>query len=654
MPVLCKLDALSSIIPIRKSLLLTPTTIWVALCALLNAAGWALSAIGQLNLLGYGVVVVLAGLAITWMYRHAKPEFRFGFRISRFRRPFPMAFAFLAILALLGGFLHAPNNYDALAYRTPRVLHWLAQGQWHWIHTDFQRLNTRGCGIEWVTAPLVLFTGTDRFFFLINAVSFLFMPSLSYRVLTGLGVRRKVAWHWMWLFPTGYCYLLQAGSIANDLFGATLALIAVDLALQASRQRSATAALLSILAAALMTAGKGFNLLLLFPWALAMMPTIVCLLRRPFATLLVGLVAALVSLLPTSLLNTYYSGDWKGIKAEPVNLGTGEPLLHLGLNGALVALQNLNPPFNPFAGAWNQWIEKRIPTYLASKLVLQFEEAGAKLRLGEMQMEEAAGLGLGITLLLLPVLFGILQKRHFIFSKWCSCISTPAFLVPAGAWSVMIYFFTQSGLACPARYLAPSYILMLAPILCLPRASKLLRCRWWRYLAMGVFLFAALLLVATPARPLWPSKTFIRQFNEEAHLSPFLKRIWRVYSVYSDRADGFAPVLSSLPPNLKVLGFVTFDDPETSLWRPFGSLRVDHVTRADNTASIRKRGIELVLVSEYIVVDQESSSIRQWQSDHDSEIVKSFDLSLRATRGPTRWHLVRVRPDPSKTSEPNL
>ena len=641
-------------IPIRKSLLLTPATIWVVLCTLLNAVGWSLSAIGQLNLLGYGVVVVLAGSATTWMYQQAKPKFRFGFRISRFRRLFPLAFAVVAIFALLGGFLHAPNNYDALAYRTPRVLHWLAQEHWHWIHTDFQRLNTRGCGIEWITAPLLIFTGTDRFFFLINAISFLLMPSLTYRVLTGLGVRRKVAWHWMWLFPTGYCYLLQAGSIGNDLFGATLALIAVDLALQASRERNATAAFLSILAAALMTAGKGFNLLLLFPWALAMMPVIACLLRRPFATILVGFVAALVSLLPTSLLNTYYSGDWEGIKAEPVCLGTGEPLLHLGLNGALVTLQNLNPPFNPFAGDWNQWIEKKIPAYLANKLILQFEEAGAKLKLGEMQMEEAAGLGLGITLLLLPVLFGKPQKRRFIFSEWCSYISTPAFLVPAGAWSVMIYFFTQSGLACPARYLAPSYILMLAPALCLPQATKLLSCQWWRYLAMVVFLFAALLIIVTPARPLWPARTLIRQFNGEAFSSPFLKRIWRVYSVYSDRADGFAPVLSSLPPNLKVLGFVTFDDPETSLWRPFGSLRIEHITRTDNTSSLRTRGIELVLVSEYIVVDQQCSSIKQWLLEHDSEILNSFDLSLRATRGPTRWHLVRVRPDPSKASEPNL
>ena len=49
-----------------------------------------------------------------------------------------------------------------LAYRTPRVLHWLAAGHWYWIHTEFERLNTRTAGFEWVTAPLLLFSGTDR------------------------------------------------------------------------------------------------------------------------------------------------------------------------------------------------------------------------------------------------------------------------------------------------------------------------------------------------------------------------------------------------------------------------------------------------------------------------------------------------------------
>ena len=88
----------------------------------------------------------------------------------RFRRTFPLAFLILALLAILGGALHPPSNYDALAYRVPRVLHWLAEGQWHWIYTDFQRVNTRACGIEWLSAPLIAFTKTDRLLFLINAV----------------------------------------------------------------------------------------------------------------------------------------------------------------------------------------------------------------------------------------------------------------------------------------------------------------------------------------------------------------------------------------------------------------------------------------------------------------------------------------------------
>ncbi len=77
---------------------------------------------------------------------------------SRFRRIFPLAFLVLGGMAILGGFLYAPNNYDALAYRVPRVLHWLAAGQWHWIDTVFLRLNPRGAGIEWLSAPMIAFT----------------------------------------------------------------------------------------------------------------------------------------------------------------------------------------------------------------------------------------------------------------------------------------------------------------------------------------------------------------------------------------------------------------------------------------------------------------------------------------------------------------
>ena len=68
-------------------------------------------------------------------------------KLRRFRKPFPLAFLILAVMAFLGGALYAPTNYDALSYRLPRVLHWLAENQWHWIHTIFPRLNQRCCSI---------------------------------------------------------------------------------------------------------------------------------------------------------------------------------------------------------------------------------------------------------------------------------------------------------------------------------------------------------------------------------------------------------------------------------------------------------------------------------------------------------------------------
>ncbi len=613
------------------------------LCTLLNAAGWGLSAMGQLNLLGYSVVLVLSFAAAVWWWSRTSVKIRLGIRARRFRHAFPLAFAVVAALALAGGFLHAPTNYDALAYRTPRVLHWLAEGHWHWIHTDFQRLNTRGCGIEWVTTALLLFTGTDRFFFLLNAISFLLLPGLCYRLLTRLGVRRRVAWHWMWVFPAGYCYLLQAGSIGNDLFGATFALAAVDYALRAVRERSAAAAWLAILAAALMTAGKGFNLLLLLPWGLAMLPAAGSLLRRPRMTLLVGVLALLISLAPTALLNARYCGDWKGINAEPVNLATGAPILHLGVNGVLVIIQNLNPTFNPISGVWNGLVQRAIPAGMKLELATQFEGAGVPFKLAEMQMEEGAGLGLGVCLLLIPVLFGGVRLRWPVQPDWLAALLRPANLVPAATWLVTLYFFTQSGLSCPARYLAPSYLLLLAPVLRLSSAGKLVRCMWWRRLAMVGFVLAALLVIASPPRPLWPAQTLLRAINAENTSASWLRRIWTVYSVYGARADGFAPVRAILPADMKVLGLVTFDDPETSLWRPFGSLRIKHVTSADDAQSLRLQGIEQVLVSEFILTNNARSSLAHWLARFNAEVVTSLDLPLRATRGPTRWHLVRLR-----------
>ncbi len=57
-------------------------------------------------------------------------------------------------------------------------------------------------------APLIALARTDRFLFLLNFASFCLLP----------GVAASTAW--MWILPTGYGFLLQAGSIGKDLLGA--------------------------------------------------------------------------------------------------------------------------------------------------------------------------------------------------------------------------------------------------------------------------------------------------------------------------------------------------------------------------------------------------------------------------------------------------
>jgi hypothetical protein len=142
-------------------------------------------------------------------------------------------FLFYAVLALVVGALYAPANYDALTYRLPRVLHWLAEQRWHWIATNNERMNISASGFEWLMAPVIALARSDRLLFLINVTAYLLMPGMIYGAFTRLGINRRVAWHWMWLLPAGYCYATEAGSIGNDMIGAVYLLAALYYTLRA-------------------------------------------------------------------------------------------------------------------------------------------------------------------------------------------------------------------------------------------------------------------------------------------------------------------------------------------------------------------------------------------------------------------------------------
>ena len=136
---------------------------WIAASAFLIAAGWVLSALHALDRTGYAVVFAVAAILLVLALRR-NPGWWRGLRWARrrFRRWPACGFAVLFGAVVLGGVLYFPASYDALSYRIPRTLHWLAQGEWHWIHTTYARLNIRAAGCEWMMAPVLLFCRSER------------------------------------------------------------------------------------------------------------------------------------------------------------------------------------------------------------------------------------------------------------------------------------------------------------------------------------------------------------------------------------------------------------------------------------------------------------------------------------------------------------
>jgi hypothetical protein len=439
--------------------------LWLWISAFASLAGWALSAAGQLNRPGY--VIAFAVFAIFVFFRRRdlgfaaestarspqsavrSPQSKARSRLwtvgrrlgTRYRRPLPLCFAALAVLIFLGGAIHAPGNYTGLAYRAGRVLQWLAHGGWFWIHTADYRMNDRACGVEWLSAPILLFTHSTRGLFLLNFLPFLLLPGLIFSIFTRLGVRARVAWAWMWLLPTGYNFILQAGGNANDTFPTVYALAAMDFALRAWKSRwvgrvtpcapaevplpnPAVRGLTALpdlwhsgLAAALLTGAKPSNLPLLLPWALVFVASGAWRVTRTatFPSLVTRhapllLVAAAVSFLPTAILNAHFLGDWSGLSVERAGMAMKNPAVGVWGNAALLLLDNFTPPLFPFAGWWNAHALAALPHFISAPLTANFEQGF--LWLGELPTEDWAGLGFGLSVLLaVSVAAGWMMRR---------------------------------------------------------------------------------------------------------------------------------------------------------------------------------------------------------------------------------------------------
>jgi len=646
-----------------KALLSWPGA-WILFCVLCNVTGWTLSALNALRPAGY-VVAFGIGLALLtiWQQRTGSPLFprlRLDTLYAGFCKPLKTAFLALTCLTILGGILYSPSNYDGLAYRVPRVLHWISEGRWHWIPTIFNRLNTRSCGIEWVSAPLVLFTHTDRWLFLINVISFLLLPGLVYSTFVQLGVKQRVAWFWMWLVPTGYCYLLQAGGIGNDLFGSVFPLAALHFALRAARRQSFVDAGLAILAAALATSSKASNLPLVLPVLVALVP---CrgLLQRKFVWLpLLACLSLLASMVPTAWLNLRHCADWSGARAEDVGGLNGNPLIRLPNNILVLGLQNLAPPIFPFAGPWNLIAARMIPSRFKEVLSRNYGEPGGyNYALTELQWEVNAGFGCGLSLLLLAGGLAGCRSAKIRDEHRIKLMSPPH---PSGlrfrsasnnlVWlAIAIACLTYLSAWCLSqvgRLAAPYYPFLAGGVLLLPGHSRVIRLACWKWLVGATLTLSLLALVIMPTRPLWPAITILSKLDKGEKL---VKLARETYEVNRQRPTALAPLLLQIPTNQPVIGLLAFDEIETSLWRPFGHQRIVHVTPWDTAVSLRNQGISQILIKTHSFEGYFHLPFSQWLSNVDGSLIKTMPLVSKGAIGIEYWQIVQLNPLSSKLKQ---
>ena len=617
--------------------------------ALASAAGWVLSGLGALNRGGYAVVFGLGALALWQTRGNWAAEWRDRSRgpaviRRRFTKALPFLFAVLASLVLLGAALYPPSNHTAVTYRLPRVLHWLAAEQWHWIHTGNYRMNNRACGIEWMSAPLMLFTRSDRCLFLLNFIPFLLLPGLVYSTLTRLGVRCRVAWAWMWLLPTGYAFLLQAGSTGNDTFPTVYALAAMDFALRARMSGRQSDFCLSIVSGALLTGAKASNLPLLLPWAVLLLWARPRVKIRWTPTLGILLLAALVSFLPTAILNVIYCGDWSGLRLERAGMDMKNPIVGIWGNSLLFLLQNFAPPFFPLAGWWNQHALTILPGAIVGPMNANFEQGYHTF--SELPTEDWAGLGFGVSLLLAISVVAAWRRRAKGAPLSGLALAMPTMLRTAvllSPWVALLAYCMKSGMVTGARLISPYYPLLLPALLFWGGHAGLVRTGWWKMLAKAVMVLAIPVLVVTPGRPLWPAHTVLSSLHSAYPDKPLLERALKVYSVYEVRSDPLAGVRTLLPASVKVVGFLgTEDDPEISLWLPFGTRRVQDILLEDSAVAIRGPGVEYAVVGGF-KLSTSGVSLEDWLQRVQAQLVTSTNATVKVSEGPQAWHVVRMR-----------
>lgn len=613
---------------------------WVLISVGASLLGWVLGLSEQLHAISYVWLFFCLTLLIALFWKRtdwATPKKLFPiFRYLRryYQKPsdpfswLPLLFFLTALLSFLGGILNSPSNYDALSYRLPRILHWLDADRWYWIDTPNMRQNYSAAGFEWLAIPLFLLLKNDRLLFLINWASYLLLPGLIFRMFRLAKINLKSCWCWMWIFPLAYGFVQQAGSIGNDAFATIYALSAVCFVFSADKKAGFSNFGWAILSVGLLTGTKGSNIPLVLPWFVAMLLRYKEWLPSGLKLLPWTAVSLMVSFMPVAILNYQHTGSWNGDPVNEGKLSLSQPAAGLLGNSLMLAYCSLQPPILPFPTKVNRFTTDLLPAGLKQWLLAEFPRF--QLKMGEIPMEESAGLGFGLIACLFLWIFLGRAIRTPESGFWVE----PWFLLGLAGLGSLLFYMAKMGSESTARLLLPYYPFLFL----LPLGFRHLPVCTIRKWAPAFFLFSSSALVgliASPARPLFPKERLLNMVGKDARFC----RLRIVYETYIHRPRCWDPILAILPPGVQTLGFFSHeDDLEAPLWRPYSIRRI--VSADENHPQFHQLPSAQAWLARRSIA-QKLQSIAQW--DQSWRVVGSSSITQKAAVGPEEWVLFLPR-----------
>jgi hypothetical protein len=340
-------------------------------------------------------------------------------------------------------------------------------------------------------------------------------------------------------------------------------------------------------------------------------------------------------------LNWRHCGDWTGARAEYAWTLPPRADKAIQHNLGLFASQNLLPPINPFVGRINDWVEQHLSESWKLDMDGFAEGKRRAYAVRELPGEEHAGLGAGVTwTVFVGLALGVGTGR---WRRWFSdpLSRNPRTLHIVAGLAAFGAFFVKSAIQTNGRILAPFYVWLWPTLVGLscPRWLDRPPGRWVQRLLVFT---AFAVVVLSPSRPLWPAETLLNAFSPSPGSA--LERASTVYRIYRQRAEALAPLRDLVPDGEPVLGFITGNEAETSLWKPYGRRRVVHVSPKDSRPKLDRLGIRWIVVDLSRFQTGDTPPLDVWLTQIQGKQVVRETLQLLASRPPQDYAVIQLSP----------